>query len=739
MTGIKINGAFLVLENFRVTFELENSIFSEDIIFSGFSIPGEAPVCEENNRILGFGYKLNLAHKVKQYPCEFFFKGQPVFYGTFNLLETSRKSYRWNMSISGLSAALLDKKLSELDFGDPYVLGANTLEVYDTLKDMAGLFYPDIPVCFPMTENTIFYGPYRNASSANQDFKGYLNAWKQSTQEYWQNIIAQAPAQDNLQSFVPWVFTQHILKTIFENVGWSVMGTFITDPELQQHIIYSGRALDRTIEFSPFEGKSTAAQNLVNPIPNNWLTLNITEVSDNDNRFDANEYTVHSPIPDTGVTNVGYYNFQFDFATHTAFPGEFSGEQKIQFGILYEDETEYQFITEAENYFLQQDFSFEERIVIKGSLWIPASKVGVKFVIGAKHYSEVFELGNVVQLFVHSVIILPTSMSSFNVLQNSINIADFVPDMSVKEFLKELRDSFCLTMIPELSMKAVRIDYFGPKIKQIPNNITDNALYDYNSDLSQNRQYEFDFNWDSTDELEKDNFGTIDQNQFIGEFTSESDLPSLISPNLVAYVTTTNRYYVTVKNPQNFEIYWKYFADKIAPLVFGEGEKKEVKPNLKPVFLSGSISPVESSFLHPFIKPAILTKGNSPCFGLGTNNPQPLKSAIWRGLQPAKNGLDYPFATPFQYLDDGTAPFEISLTWDEPQYGLFDKFWKPLASAIINTELTELDADLTLSQVLNFDITRVQLVEDVYYSIKMMRLNFTEDRLDPVELEMYRL
>lgn len=739
MTGIKINGEFLVIDNLRVTFEIENSAFSEDIIFSGFSIPGEAPVCEINNRILSFGYKLNLAHKVKQFPCEFHFKGMSIFYGTFNLLETSRKSYRWNMSISGLSALLLDKKLKELNYGSPYVLGDTTIAVLEKINDMANKFYPEIPICFPVTENVSFYGEYQLASSTNQDFKGYLNAWNLTTEEYYKNQIIQAPAQDNIQAFVPWFFVKFLIDTIFENAGWGVSGTFANDPEVSQLIIYSGRALDKTIAQDIFIGESASAQNLVNPIPNNWLVLNVDELEDPGSHYATNFYTVPPALAGSGVADVGYFTFEFDFATHTAFPGEFSGQQKIMFGIIYEDETEFQFITEADNYFLQNDFTYDSRTIVKGQLWIPQSKIGVRFNFAAKHYSEEYVLGNVVSLFVHKVTVSPLSLSTLNVLEGNVNLADFVPDITVRDFLLNIRNQFCLSFVPNLATKTVRIDYVEPNLAKLPVNITSKTNYEYNATIQEAIKFIFDYDWDQTDELEKENFKTIDTSLYIGEFLHESDLPAFPALNRYAYVISSNRYFVSFKDPQTFDVIWKYYSDALYPLEFGDGVEKKIAPKFRPVFMNNAGSDIIQSFRLNALKPVIKAKGNSSCFGLGLSNSQPLKLAVWKGLTEDRDGNLYPFATPYAYDDSGSAVYDFSLKWDFPLHGLFERNWKIVASSLVDTELVEMDVDFNLAELLEFDITRTQLVEDVYYAIKMMRLTFADSQILPTELEMYRL
>ncbi len=738
MTGVKINGQFLVLNPLRVTFEIENSIFSDDIIFSGFSIPGEAPVCEENNRILAYGYKLNIREKVKQYPCEFYFKGLSVFFGTFNLLETSKKSYRWNISISGLSAELLDKKLTDLDYGDPYLLGDTTIAIYEKLETMAGQFYPDIPICFPQTENTLFYESYQDQNSANADFKGYLNAWKTSTQKYWKNHIIQAPAQDNIQAFVPWVFTQFILKRIFSTAGWSVTGTFVNDPELSQHILYSGRALDKTTDVGFFRGKTPG----INMTPqtlfpeNTWHNINVEEVEDPDNRFSLGKYETPFPHAGSGVNEIGYFEFLFEFRARFATPGNVLVPTELWFGLVFDSDPPGS-ETIIEN--IPQDTydGTEYRIAIK-SRWFPVSRAGEKFKLLVRYLQPPgTDVGGNISF--KEIQIKAVSLSSFNLIENEVDIRKFVPDLSVRDFIKNLRDNFALTFTPKLATKEIIIDYFQPKLTAMPNNITAKALYEYNSTLRENEQYEFSFAWDDTDQTEKDNFRTSESYQYIGEYPSENLLPPAATPNKFALVLNQNRFFVTVRNPVTQLISWQYFSDNFKPLQIGDGKLVEIKPQMRPVFMTGKVTDVQESFRSNFIKPLIKAKGNSPCFGLGIENPQPLKMAFWRGLQLSFADQLYPMASPYRFLDDGSEEYNVSLTWHEPNFGLFDRHWKQIAYAFSNTEIVEMDAMLNTAEISGFDITQIQLVEDVYLAIKAMRITFGTDRMEPTEFEMYRL
>jgi hypothetical protein len=738
MTGVKINGEFLVVNPLRVTFEIENSIFSDDVIFTGFSIPGEAPVCEINNRILSFGYKLNLKEKIKQYPCEFYFKGLTVFFGTFNLLETSRKSYRWNISISGLSAELLDKKLSELDYGKDFFLGETTEDIYATLNDMANQFYPKIPICFPVTENTLFYGSYQDQNSANPDFKGYLNAWKSNSQEYWQNNIIQASTQDNIQSFVPWVFTQFILRRIFATAGWSVTGTFVNDPELSQHVIYSGRALDRTREIGFFRGKTPG----INMTPqtlypkDTWHTINVQELEDSDNRFDLGKYEVPFPHGGSGINQIGYFEFLFDFKARFATPGQIFVTTELWFGILFDGDPVSSTET-VENVLPDSYDGTEYRIAVK-SKWLPVSRAGEKFRLMVK-YSQAQGTDVAGSLTLKDIQIKAVSLSSLNLLEPSVAINRFVPDITVRDFIKNLRDVFALTFTPKLATKEVVVDYYQPKLTALPNNLTHKALYEYNSTIEGSTEYIFSFAWGDNDETEKDNFKTTESYLYLGTFSTENDLPPAFAPNKVALVLNQNRFFITVKNPTTQLIAWRYFSDNFQPLRTGEGEAKEIKPALRPVFMIGKSTDVQESFRVSYIKPIIKTKGNSPCYGLGLENGQPLKMAFWRGLQPMETKKYYPMATPYRYLNDGQAIFDMSLTWDEPNYGLFDRHWKQIVNALKNTEMVEMDAMLDTAEISEFDITRTQLVEDVYLAIKRMRITFGTDQTKPTEFEMYKL
>jgi hypothetical protein len=738
MTGVKINGEFLVVNALRITFELENSIFSEDVIFTGFSVPGEAPVCEINNRILAFGYKLNLKEKTRQYPCEFYFKGLTVFFGTFNLLETSRNSYRWNISISGLSAELLDKKLNEIDYGENFILGNTTEEVYATLNDMAQQFYPKIPVCFPITENALFYGSYQDQNSANPDFKGYLNAWKSNSQEYWRNNIIQSDTEDNIQSFVPWVFTQFILKRIFATAGWNVTGTFVNDPELSQHILYSGRALDKTVEVGFFRGKTPG----INMTPqtlfpkDTWININVQELEDPDNRFDLGKYEVPLPHPGSGVNQIGYFEFLFDFKAFFATPGPIFVTTELWFGILFDGDPVSS--TEILDNLLPDSYDGTDYRIAAKSKWLPVSRAGTKFRLMVR-YGQASGTDVAGTLTLKDIQIKAVSLSSLNLLENSIPINRFVPDLTVRDFMKNLRDVFALTFTPKLATKEVAVDYYQPKLTTVPNNLTHKALYEYNSTLEEGTEYFFSFAWGENDETEKDNFKTTESYLFLGNFPSENDLPPAFAPNKVALVLNQNRFFLTVKNPLTQLISWKYFADNFQPLTTGEGAVKEIIPAMRPVFMTGKTTDVQESFRVSYIKPVIKTKGNSPCYGLGIENAQPLKMAFWKGLQPSKEETDYPMATPYRYLDDGTEPFPVSLTWSEPVYGLFDRHWKRIVNAIKNTELVEMDAMLDTAEIAEFDITRVQLVEDVYLAIKRMRITFGTDQPEPTEFEMYRL
>lgn len=738
MTGVKINGEYLVLENFRVTFELENTAFSDDLIFSGFSIPGEAPVCPINNRIFKYGYHLNVKEKVKQFPCEFFFQNQSIYYGTLNLLETSRTSYRWNISISGISAELLDKKLADLDYGDDLNLGADTEAILATINGMANTFYPEANICFPQTYNRDFWGEFQTSSSVNPDHWGYLNLYQPSLARYYRPYIIQAPAQDNITSFSPWISVMFILTKIFENAGWGVSGTFMADENMQQLMLYSGRSLDRTVEVGFVQAKSspTVIQTLYPK--DEWQIIDMTvEIQDPENRFSSSQYLVPFPHVGSGINEIGFFEINITWRAGFVTIDGVQVTTEIYIGILFEGEDPATDVILLDHYPPQGYVTTTEQNSVF-SKWLPVSRAGQKFNLCMKYLQD-DGTDNPGVIIINDYQVKAVSLSSVNLLQQNVHYAHFVPDMTVRDFLAETKDTFNMSFTPDLFKKKVVINYFDPVFSRKPISLTAKTLNDFNSTFGLKTRYLFNYKWGSDDGLENDNFKKPDEYLWGGEYNSEADIPPADVPNKVVYVRNANRYLFSVKLPGN-TIVWKFFSDRFYDYPVGAGETVEYIPELRPVFMSdaGAVDgPLSNKTFR--LQPYLNAKGNSPCYGLGTQNKQPLKMAFWRGLQPDRNGNNYPFATPYTYLDDGTSLWPVSLRWDEPGVGLFDKFWIKRVTLLQDSELVEWDALLTLSEVSTFDITGLYSIEDVYYVIKKMRITFGEFGLDPVELETYRL
>lgn len=740
MTGVKVNGEFLVLDALEVTFELENTAFSDDLVFSGFSIPGEAPVCEINNRIFKSGYSQNIKEKVKQFPCEFFFRGTLVYYGTLNLLETSRTSYRWNISISGISAELLDKKLADLDYGADLELGDTTVEILASIDALADTLYPDSNICFPQTYNRDFYGEYGTQSTVNPDYKGYLNLFVPTTGQYFRPNIIQAPAQDNITAFSPWISLQFILRTIFRNAGWETAGTFITHPDMLQLMVYGGRSLDKTKEVGFVQAKSSPSVIQTLFPKDTWQVIDLqVELQDPENRFASSKYEVPFPHPGSGVNQIGFFEFNITWRAGFVSLGGAQIPTELYLGILFEGDDpatqtiilehlpEALYVTTTENSTIE-------------SRWLPVSRAGQKFNF-VMMYQQASGTDSPGTILINDFQVKAVSLSGLNLLNGTIHYPHHVPDISVRDFLVQVRNVFNLSFTPDLFKKAMVVNFFDPTFAKVPISLTEESLYEYNSTMGIKSRYLFNYKWGGNDGFENDNFKDPAEYIWGGEVGSEAELPAADIPNKVYYIRNANRYVFGVKDPTYNIIRWKFFSDRFSDFIVGTGETVEYVPELRPVFMgdAGTVDGPGSTVSAPRLQPYLLSKGNSPCFGLGTENPQPLKMAFWRGMQPNRLGQNYPFATSYTYRDDGTQAWGVSLRWDDPSNGLYSKFWANRVRSLQDSEMVEFDAVLTLSRIISFDITGKYSMQDVYYVIKMMRIKFTEFDFGPTEFETYRL
>lgn len=275
MIGITVNGIPLYLPtDTAITLQQSASWaniddLSSDIVWT-FTVPA-AP----NAAAFAHSHYLIVSDH-RGYPCTVTFQAVPIANGTLYVQQSSdERSLSCGIVMNNFAPGWGEKKLSEDDLGPdiPIATAADTYQA-EWLTFLRSTLSPDSLVKFMifidqnfMDDNDAF-GYYHNELSHLQSslIESLMAKWVNRLTFDSDGNIINSPASDligtrifndeegqplgakvNGYHFAPALLLPELVKRVFSSVGFSVMGSFISDPRMAKLFVQSLRAMDGNI------------------------------------------------------------------------------------------------------------------------------------------------------------------------------------------------------------------------------------------------------------------------------------------------------------------------------------------------------------------------------------------------------------------------------------------------------------------------------------------------------------
>ncbi|SHL25872.1 hypothetical protein [Hymenobacter psychrotolerans] len=212
---LTMGGEELQLAGDSLSLEINNPYFEEESIPGTTSLPFGFSWTRDNLRGLGFPHRSKASGGPAPLPVQLFIDGPLWQLGALKYIDCDEAkkqlSYNFAADAGALREQIKGVLISDLDLGEVPFLRTNT-----------GPDYALLPV-----RNPEFYG------DKNKDFKGILNYYGP----------AGYPIGSSVQhAFAPQPYLVSVLRKVMQHFGWTVVGEFLDEPEIQTLAIYSDRA-----------------------------------------------------------------------------------------------------------------------------------------------------------------------------------------------------------------------------------------------------------------------------------------------------------------------------------------------------------------------------------------------------------------------------------------------------------------------------------------------------------------
>lgn len=703
LKGIYIQNKPLILPpGIALRFELVNTAFDYDNIPSGLVWEFDLPV-KGNSDLLDFAHFIETKISSRIYDATVIVGANEII-GKLVIQKAGNIKYSCSFIVNGFSADVLNKNLKDVIPGGVEFVGTpDTDSLINHANDVITKVYPEVNYNFPSIINTEFY------SDTNDEFLGVINTWDDDLQTFIKNELSVSNGNAyNKANLSPQLYLVFILKTLFSYFGYKLEGNFINNNETKKILVYNNYALDKVRPiYKTIAGM--ANQYFPNVGPN---TINFDDVSspgfeDIDGNFNTGTH-IYTPQWDSDIiVRIRFTISGLNITSGVAQPaviviinnGGFA-QQIGQFtGNL--DTIEFDQTSIEQNFVASDSFLFQV-VYVNG--------LTDEVIVGS------YTITNAV------VEINATNFRPLNIYNPSIVYANHVPDITVNDFLVSVRKFFGLRIDFDPYEKKVSLDFNKTILSTKAEDLTSKAALNYSKDTNDGAGYTLDFDFQN-DAQSSDNFKDISQYTNAGTFASPANLLVNTVINQRALTLSDNGIYVV-----GSDLKWKRLCDNFYPLILGTGDI-EIVPLAAPMFMREK----ETEGVT-ILAPAIEQTGSSPAFDIGLNDPS-LRFFIWHGKHNNSDGNTYPFASSYNYNYEGVNIGNLSLRFDDENYGLYQFSHQSWLNFLLNTETIIRQFKLTVNDIFGplFKIKKsVQHVENVFKKVTV-EVTKTETKVSEVE------
>ncbi len=685
MIRIVLNGIDLDTSETSLRWESVNSLFEDNALQSDYSFPFILKYSDNNMRALGFSNKADVPTDSVVFPVLLYIDSKSI---KSQLIINGTGKNGFNVNIAGGINGLLnsEKKLNELNYM-PETNGIIDLGV--SFGNMA--IYQEVDwklsIAFPPHYNPNFYG------ASNPDFNGIINKMDATVGNFLTNTTI------NEYAFVPFLYIHYILKTIADENGLSVSGTYWNDPELASALLYNNYALDkaedqgaivktgydRTWTWSSVWNIVTGVL-LVSHSPDSSVIIQFSDFYSGCSNIEGN---FHNSDFKYYIPSSGDYAAKFPVRINTSagYP------RSAQIQIIYK-------YAGVETIIGYEDYisttvggirSFNVLGVIES-----ASAGGEIYAKLKNTTGDVFAPNTVGTYYGPNLQIEWTVKydgqitiyrydTSFNIMDQYVNLKNHLPDLTVPDFLKAVKNYAQCEISIDWDEHNMQINLAEKIISDKPAvDLTELADPNFEQIFDEkNKGYILTYDFGSNDELIQNNFKPYDKKQLLGEFINQSVTGTIPTGSFIIAKDKN-------KVMQWDGTAWIEYSDNYYPITVGKG-MRERKIELAPMLMTDTqvnYSATSDTQDVICIMPTIKEIGSSILFDLGINPPS-LRMVFMRGkITPGTFGGNYIYASSTNYDINGNKCGNYTLKM-EGEDGWYKRFLEKIFLAIDNSAVFE--------------------------------------------------
>ena len=262
MLKITVNGQILDLEpQMALSIEQFSPLFQEEIAAESYSYPIDIPASDRNKNILGFLDMPESATTFEDVDCELSIDNE-TRRGTLSVLKANEKRYTCSIFTGLWRQDVMEMTLPQLDLGGVRVVGDMFDHAQTTITGTADTF------------DYVFF-PFHNPNFYNSGPLKYIINDGYFAAGVW-NFQRNSDDFPDVNSLVPFVYAQYILKRISLTFNLALSGNYFNDDELKTLVVDGNFALDKfeehviTVDGNDFNVTVNVCQdrlNLANHVP----------------------------------------------------------------------------------------------------------------------------------------------------------------------------------------------------------------------------------------------------------------------------------------------------------------------------------------------------------------------------------------------------------------------------------------------------------------------------------------
>lgn len=720
---IASTGVYLDLKGASIRWETVNEVFSENSFQGDWSFPFDIQFTTTNLKALGFVNKPAIASKSLRIPVILYFGNNS--YSAMLIINGSKAAFNCNIAggLKGLVNA--DKKLSELSFADIQT-GNDYLDLGVSFGNLSSYQYVNWKkaAAFPPYYNPNFYG------SVNPTFNGVVNRMDATTGAYMQNDVGIG----NKYCISPWLYLFFILKTIFDENGLSMDGSFIADSEASSLLVYSNYALDKKRELGCLV--KTASNQALNFGYSNTGGDNVQLVDteadcyDPDDNWANTTYQYETPDAGSYACRFSCRVWGWNSVTNSLGAGYIAIGISIN-GTVFNTEEVYVGVNEYKDIVVSYDAS-----------GLSASDIiEVNVNNGAPDAEPDGNFDNICELTLlkgASLQVVRYDAADFNEMDTIMYFKNHVPDITVSEFIRLVKNFARLKTDFDWQNKVAKLDYIksvidsGPVVDLTP--LTSPYMEQVFDESNKGFTLQYNF---GSDELVDTNVVSYDESKIIGEFNAIEDAidPAIIGDLIV--ILNTNKVYEA--QLVGGVMTWVFKSEYYSQIQYGNGEKS-YELQLSPIFMTLDQENESATSDPDHIKclmPTILETGSSPMFELGTNPPS-LRIAFMRGRNIDYTGIGgrYIYASPTNVDINGNSVGDYNLRLSGTDYNWYKEKHQSFLESIDSGEFYEVLVRLPLSY-LKYK-TKIQ-INNINYLVKNISTGITQNTVKESLMKLMKL